>query len=304
MHPLGADADKYKLTTEEFYSKGAFHGAYDFGTPIGTEVYAPVGGLVRAAHNGVANNKPGHNPGKNAPSNYVYIWGENGTSHYLQHLSEAFVKTGQRVAEGQLIGLTGNTGNSTGPHLHWHAMKGHQSDRYALYNGNRSLAIYPPTDALVKEEVKMTSKSDDFLSLKDDKHPRLVHSNTIIRLDINGESRFKAEDTAGRHTLAQYAGFKLPPPGSEARKAFARGGIRGWFQQVDKPTDITGLLGPLSVPEFGEQQLLWAHSWPHTVDKDYWEFCVQLYAFDASGKPVDVTAELRTREIKIIGEKP
>jgi hypothetical protein len=304
MHPLGSNADKYRITAKELYSEGGFHGALDFGTPVGTPVYAPVSGIVHSAHTGVKNNSLGHNPGSGSPSNYVYIWGNNNTSHYLQHLSDALVKKGDLVKEGDLVGHTGNSGNSTGPHLHWHAMKGHPNDRYALYNIDPKLAIYPPTDALPKE-APVTTKTDDYLSLKDDNpaHHRLIHSNTVIKLDINGVSKWRAENPTGRHVLKEYAGIKLPPPGSEARKAFNRGGCRGWFQQVDKPVDTTGLLGPIPMPIWGEQQFLWSHSWPHVVDADYWEFCIELYAFDEKGNKVDVTAELCTREIGIIGDK-
>lgn len=144
---------------------------------------------------------------------------------------------------------------------------------------------------------------DGYLSLKTET-PRLVHTNTEIHIDIKGMTRFRAETPKGRHTLALYANIALPQPGTEARRALTRGGWRAWFQQgpVGKP-DITGLLGPIPVAEFGHRHLLISHSWPHTVSALPWEFCISLWAYDAMGKPVDLPLRLLTREVKIIADK-
>jgi murein DD-endopeptidase MepM/ murein hydrolase activator NlpD len=51
--------------------------------------------------------------------NYVEVeWWNHEQSFLFAHLSERKVHVGQKVARGQIIGLSGSTGNSTGPHVH------------------------------------------------------------------------------------------------------------------------------------------------------------------------------------------
>lgn len=134
--------------------------------------------------------------------------------------------------------------------------------------------------------------------------PRTVRTGTTVKIDIAGVSLFKPPTDDRWRTLALYANLGLPAPNSVAREALARGGWRVWFQQVttDEPDkrDETGLLGPIPFARYGTQNLLISHSWPHTVDADAWEFCLKAYAFDATGKAVDLPLTLGTREIKFI----
>jgi len=51
--------------------------------------------------------------------NYVVIAHSGGLDTLYGHLSTALVKPGQRVTQGQPIGLEGSSGNSTGPHVHF-----------------------------------------------------------------------------------------------------------------------------------------------------------------------------------------
>jgi murein DD-endopeptidase MepM/ murein hydrolase activator NlpD len=83
------------------------HVALDFGAPVGTPVQATMDGEVVYA----GWNDQGY-------GNLVII--ENGPYRvYFAHLSEIPVRVGQRVRAGEVIALSGNTGNSTGPHLHY-----------------------------------------------------------------------------------------------------------------------------------------------------------------------------------------
>jgi murein DD-endopeptidase MepM/ murein hydrolase activator NlpD len=80
--------------------------------PIGTNVVAAHGGtVVKAGPNGA-----GDGP---AYGNAIVIKHGNGLYTQYAHLSRVDVKVGQVVTTGQHIGLSGNTGNSTGPHLHF-----------------------------------------------------------------------------------------------------------------------------------------------------------------------------------------
>ncbi|PZH17015.1 peptidase [Streptomyces sp. NTH33] len=105
----------YKLTAG-FNQNGARwahkHSGQDFAVPVGTPVVAASGGtVVKAGPNGA-----GDGP---AYGNAVVIKHANGKYSQYAHLSSVHVKVGQAVAAGQQIALSGNTGNSTGPHLHF-----------------------------------------------------------------------------------------------------------------------------------------------------------------------------------------
>ncbi len=97
------------ITATMYYSSGRYHGALDYGVPVGTEVYAAAEGVVLAA--GWSNGGLG---------NYVCIQHSGGMRTLYGHGNGTFyVKPGDVVKKGQLIMLSGNTGNSSGPHLHF-----------------------------------------------------------------------------------------------------------------------------------------------------------------------------------------
>ena len=86
------------------------HNGTDFATPIGTKVLAPGDGVVSLVIN------------HRYAGKYIVIdYGSKYRTRFL-HLSKALVKKGQQVTRGQVIALTGNTGRTTGPHLHYEFM--------------------------------------------------------------------------------------------------------------------------------------------------------------------------------------
>lgn len=90
----------------------AKHSGQDFAVKSGTAVAAAHGGtVVKAGGNGA-----GDGP---AYGNAVVIKHGNGTFSQYAHLAKVSVKVGQVVKTGQRIALSGNTGNSSGPHLHF-----------------------------------------------------------------------------------------------------------------------------------------------------------------------------------------
>jgi murein DD-endopeptidase MepM/ murein hydrolase activator NlpD len=107
-----------------FANSGAYngqgHNGIDFRAPIGTRINAALGGVVTGTGNtDIAN-------GCYSYGKWVLIKHGNGLSTLYAHLSSISVSSGQSVATGQLIGHSGNTGYSTGPHLHFgvYATKG------------------------------------------------------------------------------------------------------------------------------------------------------------------------------------
>lgn len=99
--PFGANPGDYA----KFGLNG--HNGLDYGLPSNTQVIAPHDGKVIEA----ASDPTGY-------GNYLKI--ENAREgSVMAHLASFQVKVGDTVSEGQPIGLSDNTGNSTGPHLHW-----------------------------------------------------------------------------------------------------------------------------------------------------------------------------------------
>ena len=82
----------------------------DLAAPIGTEIYASAEGSVTVSRNSGWNGGYG---------NYIVISHPNGTQTLYSHASQIIVGVGEYVTQGQLIGYVGNTGRSTGPHLHF-----------------------------------------------------------------------------------------------------------------------------------------------------------------------------------------
>ncbi|MDD7805509.1 MAG: peptidoglycan DD-metalloendopeptidase family protein [Endozoicomonas sp. (ex Botrylloides leachii)] len=87
------------------------HYGTDFATPTGTKVIAPADGKVK---------RIGY---QRYAGNYLAIEHYNGYITRYFHLSKVLVKQGEKVHSGQSIALTGNTGRTTGPHLHYELYK-------------------------------------------------------------------------------------------------------------------------------------------------------------------------------------
>ncbi|MBK3569639.1 MULTISPECIES: M23 family metallopeptidase [unclassified Streptomyces] len=106
---------KYTLSASFAQAGGLWqstHSGQDFAVASGTNVVAAHGGtVVKAGGNGAGDGA--------AYGNAIVIKHGNGTYSQYAHLSRIDVKVGQVVSTGQHIALSGNTGNSTGPHLHF-----------------------------------------------------------------------------------------------------------------------------------------------------------------------------------------
>lgn len=102
------------------YKSGSCHGGVDIPKNEGTSIYALDGGVVTAVGNYSSNcyQKSECGRGWNSYGIYVLINHKNGYQTIYAHLNSRTVDVGDKVAKGQQIGLTGNTGNSTGPHIH------------------------------------------------------------------------------------------------------------------------------------------------------------------------------------------
>jgi len=96
-----------KLTSIYGFRSGGFHYGSDLGLPIGTAVRPVTWGKVR---------RTGFD---NRSGNLVMITHLPGLESRYYHLNSVDVVSGQRVSPGTIIGTSGNTGQSSGPHLHF-----------------------------------------------------------------------------------------------------------------------------------------------------------------------------------------
>jgi murein DD-endopeptidase MepM/ murein hydrolase activator NlpD len=85
----------------------------------GVDLAAPQGTLIRAAADGTVLISKSNGTWNKGYGNYVVVTHANGTQTLYAHLSRNVVSVGQEVMQGQIIGYVGNTGLSTGYHLHF-----------------------------------------------------------------------------------------------------------------------------------------------------------------------------------------
>ena len=103
---------KFALQNQGVY-KNNMHNGIDLGAPVGTKIYAPLTGTVRNVGN------TDLVPGCYSWGKWVLIDHPNGLSTLFAHLSHVGVSPGQKLKTGDIVGYVGNTGYSTGPHLHY-----------------------------------------------------------------------------------------------------------------------------------------------------------------------------------------
>jgi len=107
---MGLPIKDGKITTKygkkgKMWSKG-YHTGVDFAVPVGTDVVAVADGKIENASWGKAYGT-------------ALVQKVEGGWVIYAHLSKTFVKAGDAIKAGEVIAKSGNTGNSSGPHLHF-----------------------------------------------------------------------------------------------------------------------------------------------------------------------------------------
>lgn len=147
----------------------ARHKGMDFAAPTGTPVYAVADGKVVACSTGAWDWSYGK---------MVAIYHGSGNYTNYAHLSKIKVRLGQKVKAGQIIGLCGSTGNSTGPHLHFEVHKGKKWNR---------VNPKPYIDGIGKNANKY--KVGKTYTLCDDMNVRISYKKTASRVGVDKWSR-------------------------------------------------------------------------------------------------------------------
>jgi len=103
----GPITSRYGKRRDPLNKKSAFHTGIDFRGKRGEKIRSTADGIVKKAF-------------KNGGyGNYVMIDHGNGYTTSFSHMQKYLVRRGDQIKRGQVIGLVGNTGRSTGPHLHY-----------------------------------------------------------------------------------------------------------------------------------------------------------------------------------------
>ena len=129
----------------------------------GQEIIAPAGGTVTDVIDGVRDNIPGKMNTYNVTGNSVIIQTENNEYLVFAHFKQGSikVKVGDKVRTGQLLGLCGNSGHSSEPHLHFHIQ-----DTYDINEAKGIKCYFKEVKVRTnggKEEIKK-----DYSPVKDD----------------------------------------------------------------------------------------------------------------------------------------
>lgn len=119
---LARTASGYGWRTDPIYGTKKMHWGLDFASKIGTKVYATADGVVEIA----MKNHWGY--GKEVVLNHGF-----GYETRYAHMSKFLVNKGDSVKRGDLIGLVGSTGKSTGPHLHYEVIKNGKKENPVNY---------------------------------------------------------------------------------------------------------------------------------------------------------------------------
>jgi murein DD-endopeptidase MepM/ murein hydrolase activator NlpD len=146
VHPFGKI--RPPISAKSHYSSGAPHWAYDYAAPMGTPIYAPRDGIIGLTRDGEPD-ELGQKSGR--PGNMVVLqWTtKKGKRRALlfNHMQKGSVRVGngQKVKAGTMLGKTGNSGNSSGPHCHVAGLTywPDWGNLYAYMN-DAQYRIYPP----------------------------------------------------------------------------------------------------------------------------------------------------------------
>lgn len=122
-----------------------FHGGIDLGVPEGTAVHATAGGTVRRASEDALNGR------------IVIVDHGHGVWTAYCHNSRLLVKVGQEVVDGQVIAESGNTGRSTGPHVHYQLELAHKPIDPLAFKGKSPVTLAvangPPSESIPTRTV-------------------------------------------------------------------------------------------------------------------------------------------------------
>lgn len=145
--PIARLASGFGYRIHPIYKTSIMHEGIDFSAPIGTEIYATGNGTVaKTEYNG-------RGYGNNVIINHGF-----GYSTLYGHMSRFAVRPGQKIKRGDVIGYVGNTGSSTGPHVHYEVWKsGKKIDPINFFFNDLTAEEYEK----IREQASQSNQSFD-----------------------------------------------------------------------------------------------------------------------------------------------
>jgi murein DD-endopeptidase MepM/ murein hydrolase activator NlpD len=143
---LNRMASGFGFRIHPIYRVARMHTGLDFSADIGTEIYATGDGVVKSPDGG------------SGYGLHVVIDHGFGYQTLYAHMSRMAVRPGQKVKRGQVIGYVGNTGVSSGPHLHYEVIKNGEKINPAYYFYND---LSPEQYAALLERAAQSGQSFD-----------------------------------------------------------------------------------------------------------------------------------------------
>ena len=168
MHPLKKPrmTSKFGMRKHPILKYTTMHWGVDYGAPVGTPIHAPGEGVVTQAGR------------RGSYGRYVQIKHNSEFTSAYGHMSRIAddIYAGKRVKAGDIIGYVGNTGRSTGPHLHWELMK----------NGKR---ISPTTQKITAQRKLTGSELTRFYAVRNQMRDELQNEGAFARAEARPEAR-------------------------------------------------------------------------------------------------------------------
>lgn len=153
----------FGIRSDPFTMKDEFHTGLDFAAEIGTPVVAAEPGIVL---------KTTKSQDRLGLGNAIEIMHANGISTKYGHLDKILVKPNQKVQRGEIIGSVGNTGRSTGPHLHFEvSIAGTPVDPIS---GKSAIPVKPSPVAMAAVNAESKSRCADLLLIVVDENAPLM----------------------------------------------------------------------------------------------------------------------------------
>lgn len=185
----------------QFGLKG--HEGVDYATPVGVNALAPFDGEILRDNDSFVNNSYG---------NFVVIWDPvQKCAVWHCHLSSNSVSVGQKVKRGDVVGKTGNSGNSSGPHLHENFVETDASGN-RLNTGNGYQGFLNILDPNLVEWVPINSSPtppmDPMIQKKASRYDVLEHDDKGVSIDTNKITDAEFEKTRQQFKDRKVAGGK------------------------------------------------------------------------------------------------
>ena len=183
-HPING------VVTSDFgYRSGKYHYGIDLRLKIGDPIFSAFEGVIR-----ISQYSPSY-------GNVMVVRHDNGLETLYAHLSKRSFKPGQRVKAGQKIGLGGNTGRSTGPHLHFEC-------RYLGEPINPNEIIDFETGVLKGKELSISKETFSYLmKMRKKKYHPIRKGETLYA--ISRKYKVKVKDLCKMNGISQNSTLRI-----------------------------------------------------------------------------------------------